>query len=134
MSSAIEKASRKYSAFCEMLENCDSDIFIAIPGLAILKNLIHASEDEKTICHRFLPHMLTEGEETNRKYQELKSEYLKLKTRVCGGSDFIIRCGSGSASRQRSQSRDATAMIPNGTKATIASSLICNQQGIIQSV
>jgi hypothetical protein len=86
-----------------MLETCDSDIFIAIPGLAVLKSLTH--DEDTSICKRFLPSMYAEGEEAHRKYTELKSLYLKLKTRICGGSDFIIRSGSG-GQKQRSQSRD----------------------------
>lgn len=72
--------------------------------------------------------MFKEGEEHHRKTSELKSEYLKLKTRVCGSTEFIIKTGSAQNSshgqRQHSQSRDATALIPNGSKATVASSLI----------
>jgi hypothetical protein len=43
LSHAIESASFKYTAFSEMLETCDSDIFIMVPCLAILKNLINES-------------------------------------------------------------------------------------------
>ncbi len=93
-----------------MIETCDSDIFIAIPGLAILKTLTLTQEDE-SICKRFLPSMFQEGEEACKKYSELKGAYIKLKTRVCGGADFIIRSGSG-GQKQRSQSRDV-----NPTKA-----------------
>jgi len=109
-----------------MLENCDSDIFIAIPCLAVIKSLAGDSVEEAGICRRFLPTMFKEGEEPHRKNAELKSEYLKLKTRVCGNTEFIIRSNPGSShgQRQRSHSRDATAHIPNGSKATIASSLV----------
>jgi hypothetical protein len=37
LSASIEAASFKYQTFSEMLETCDSDIFIAIPCLAVLK-------------------------------------------------------------------------------------------------
>lgn len=104
---------------------CDSDIFISIPCLAVLRGLIN--EEDNGICRRFNPGMFKEGEEHHKKYMELKAEYLKLKTKVCGNTEFIIRTGgSGSAhgSRQRSQSRDATASLPIGSKATVASSLV----------
>lgn len=130
LSSSIEAASFKYKSFNELLENCDSDIFIAIPCLAIMKSLVSDStqSDEASVCKRFLPSMFKEGEEPQRKLAELKSEYLKLKTRVCGSTEFIIKSNPGSShgQRQRSHSRDATALIPNGTKATIASSLVCH--------
>jgi hypothetical protein len=71
--------------------------------------------------------MFKEGDEQYKMYLELKAEYLKLKTKVCGNTEFIIRTGGGSGSahgtRQRSHSRDATASVPLGSKATVASSL-----------
>jgi hypothetical protein len=112
-----------------MVEMCDSDIFISIPCIAVLRGLIN--EEENGICRRFLPEMFKEGDEHHKKYMELKSEYLKLKTKICGSTEFIIRTsGSGSShgARQRSQSRDATASIPIGSKATVASSLVNHQQ------
>ena len=35
--------------------------------------------------------MFTDGEENHRKFSELRSEYLKVKARVCGGTEFIIK-------------------------------------------
>ena len=110
---------------------CDSDIFISIPCIAVLRGLIN--DEENGICKRFLPEMFKEGYEHQKKYMELKSEYLKLKTKICGSTEFIIRTGGSSSSqgaRQRSQSRDATASIPIGSKATVASSLVNHQQQI----
>lgn len=46
--------------------------------------------------------MFKEGEENQRKFQELRSEYLKLKTRV--GTEFIIKTRHNS---------DATANLPH---------------------
>jgi hypothetical protein len=86
-----------------MVETCDSDIFITIPCLAILRSILN--EDENGICKRFLPSMFKEYEDHNKKYSELKSEYLKLKNKVCGNTEFIIRSGgpgSGHCSRPRS--------------------------------
>lgn len=62
LSQGIEQASRKYKAFGEMVEMCDSDIFITIPCLAVLKSLI--SEEDSGICRRFNPDMFKEGEES----------------------------------------------------------------------
>ena len=76
---------------------CDSDIFISIPCLAVLKSI----DEDLGVCRRFLPTMYHEGEETCKKYVELKSEYAKLKARVCGGTDFIIRTTNGSSHGQR---------------------------------
>ena len=55
LSLAIESASRKYKAFGEMVEMCDSDIFITIPCLAVLRALIN--EEDNGICKRFHPEM-----------------------------------------------------------------------------
>jgi len=50
--------------------------------------------EEGGLCRRFLPAIAKDGEEDHRKYTELQSEYLKLKTRVCGGTEFIIKSSS----------------------------------------
>ena len=49
--------------------------------------------------------MFKEGDDHNKKYMELRSEYLKLKTKICGSTEFIIRTsgpGSSHGARQRS--------------------------------
>jgi|LauGreDrversion4_2_1035121.scaffolds.fasta_scaffold1749564_1 hypothetical protein len=83
---------------------CDSDIFMTIPCLAVLRGLIN--EEENGICRRFLPTMIKDGEENQKKALELRTEFLKLRAKVCGNTEFIIRTTS-SQLRQRSNSRDA---------------------------
>ncbi len=61
LSNSIETASKKYKSFGEMVETCESDIFITIPCLAVLKGLIN--EEDNEICKRFLPEMFKEGED-----------------------------------------------------------------------
>jgi len=49
--------------------------------------------------------MFKEGDDHYKKYMELRSEYLKLKTKICGSTEFIIRTGGSGSShgaRQRS--------------------------------
>jgi hypothetical protein len=122
LSNAIENSCSKYKQFREMVENCESDIFMTIPFLAVLRGLIN--EEENGVCKRFLPSIIKDGDENNKKYLELKSEFLKLRTKVCGNTEFIIRTNTSSShSRQRSNSRDASASLPNGSKATVASSI-----------
>lgn len=53
LSTAIENSAEKYKQFGEMVETCDSDIFMTIPCLAVLRGLIN--EEENGICKRFLP-------------------------------------------------------------------------------
>ncbi len=94
-----------------MVETCDSDIFMTIPCLAVLRGFIN--EEENGVCKRFLQTMSKEGEENHKKALELCAEFLKLRTKVCGNTEFIIRTTS-SHLRQRSNSRDASASVPNG--------------------
>ena len=75
-----------------MFETCDSDIFMTIPCLAVLRGLIN--EEENGVCKRFLLTMSKEGEENHKKALELRAEFLKLRTKVCGNAEFIIRTTS----------------------------------------
>ena len=92
LSSAIESACGRYKQFAEMVETCDSDIFMTVPCLAVLRGLVN--EEESGICRRFLPSVTKEGEVDCRKTQELKAEFLKLRAKVCGNTEFIIRTNS----------------------------------------
>jgi hypothetical protein len=53
-----------------MVEMCDSDIFISIPCLAVLRALIN--EEDNGVCRRFNPDMFKEGDENHKKYMELR--------------------------------------------------------------
>lgn len=92
LSNAIENSAEKYKQFGEMVETCDSDIFMTIPCLAVLRGLIN--EEENGVCKRFLPTITKEGDENHRKAVELRAEFLKLRTKVCGNTEFIIRTTS----------------------------------------
>lgn len=63
-----------------MVECRDSDIFITIPCLLILKSL---EEEGATvvnqICKRFFPLMFLDQEDSGKKYFDLKEEFQKLK-------------------------------------------------------
>lgn len=54
----IETTAEKYPQFAEQLECRDSDIFVAIPCLIVLK---HLENEDKNICTYFLP-MLNDHE------------------------------------------------------------------------
>ena len=121
LSNAIENSAEKYKEFKEMVETCDSDIFMTIPCLAVLRGLIN--DEENGVCKRFLPSMIKDGEENHKKAMELRAEFLKLRAKVCGGNtEFIIRTTS-SHLRQRSNSRDASASAINSCKPTVASTI-----------
>lgn len=65
-----------------MIECRDSDVFITIPCLLVLKSLEDDVSLDKNICRRFFPLMLKEGEEAFKKYTDLKNEFSKLKRRA----------------------------------------------------
>lgn len=55
----IEKTAEKYESFKQMIECSDSELFVTIPGLIVLKNL----DDDKGICKYFCPRMYDESDE-----------------------------------------------------------------------
>ena len=78
-SQIIESISTKYKAFAEQIECRESDIFLVIPCLLLLHSLDEEGVSCKSICKRFFPLMFKENEDSQRKYTELKTEYLKWK-------------------------------------------------------
>jgi hypothetical protein len=81
-----------------MVETCDSDIFMTVPCLAVLRGLFY--EEENGICRRFLPQLTKEGDENHKKSIELKSEFLKLRAKVCGNTEFIIRTNTAAGNNR----------------------------------
>jgi hypothetical protein len=87
--------------FHEQVDCRDSDIFITIPCLLILKSLEDDAEEAKTaskhgslaqstltsdqqICKRFYPSMFKQGDDAYKTYNELKVEYNRVKGLKCG--------------------------------------------------
>lgn len=102
----VEGTAEKYRSFQEQIDDRDTVIFVTIPALLILKNL---DDDDKGICKMFFPPMFGEEckENTNKsnnnnkqeeekdgctsafvKYQELKSDYLKFRSKSKNTYDF----------------------------------------------
>lgn len=52
---------------------------MTIPSLLVLKSLEEEGNGKQT-CMRFFPPMFKEGEDSNKKYKELKESYKKIKT------------------------------------------------------
>lgn len=73
----IEATSEKYKEFQEQLECRECDIFVKIPSLMLLKNL---DNDDKNICHYFLPQLFDTKEEMNKTYIKLQKDFQKWKT------------------------------------------------------
>lgn len=110
----IEATSEKYNKFSGQVEDRDTEIFVTIPALLILKNL---DDDDKGICRSFFPPMFGEdGNSSSRssnaeendestqhvdkvaihnKYIELKKDYNNCKNKAKNEYDFfnlIERC------------------------------------------
>ena len=64
-SQVIEAAADKHKAFAEQLEERDSEIFLNIPALLILKSL---ENEDKDLCRLFYPEMF-QGQEQGGKGQ-----------------------------------------------------------------
>lgn len=103
----IEATAEKYRMFYDQVQDRDTEIFVTIPALLILKCL---DEDDKGICRSFFPPMFGEdgakkedgsGNEdneevsyvdkvaTHRKFLELKRDYQKFKHKSKNEYDFF---------------------------------------------
>ena len=97
----IEATSEKYKMFNNQVVDRDTEIFVTIPALVILKCL---DDDDKGICRSFFPPMFGEdGSEkedndefcyvdkdaTHKKLLELKRDYLHFKNKSKNEYDFF---------------------------------------------
>ena len=102
-SSVIEATATKYRAFNEQVQDRDTDIFVSIPALLILKCL---DEDDKGICRAFFPPMYGEDavsgdeseaiepanvdkEQVTRKFAELREKYQECRAKSRNEYDFF---------------------------------------------
>ena len=103
----IEATTEKYKMFHQQVQDRDTEIFVTIPALLILKCL---DDDDKGICRSFFPPMFGEdgnnsgagsGNEdneevcyvdkvaTHKKFLELKKDYLRFKNKSKNEYDFF---------------------------------------------
>ena len=75
-SQVIEATVEKHSAFRSAVEERDSEIFMTIPALLILKSL---EGEDKDICRLFYPDMYSETHEKSHLVTDLKRLYTKLR-------------------------------------------------------
>lgn len=75
-SGAIEGMAEKHSKFKNMIEFLDSDIFIVVPSLLILKSL---DKDDKNLCKYFLPNLNQIDTKIFRSYFELEKQFDEWK-------------------------------------------------------
>lgn len=62
----------KHQKFKNMIEFLDSDIFIVVPSLLILKSL---DKDDKNLCKYFLPNLNQIDTKIFRNYFDLEKQY-----------------------------------------------------------
>ncbi|CAD8104890.1 unnamed protein product [Paramecium sonneborni] len=72
----IETTAEKYIQFSEQLECRDSDIFVTIPCLIVLK---HLENEDKNICKYFLPMLNDESSKIYMQFQQLKDNFLNFR-------------------------------------------------------
>ena len=78
-SQLIEGVAEKYKEMHEQIECMDTDIFVSIPCLLVLKAL---DNDDKGICESYYPPLGMEGEEAHIYFKGLQEEYAELKSRT----------------------------------------------------
>jgi hypothetical protein len=75
-SGAIEGMAEKHCRFKSMIECLDSDLFLVVPSLLILKSL---DRDDKNLCKYFLPSLNQIDTKTFRVYFELEKQFDEWK-------------------------------------------------------
>jgi hypothetical protein len=73
----VEATAEKHKAFAQQIEERDSEIFITIPCLRILRSL---EDDDKNICKSFYPDMFDDGKLQGIIYTELKKDFVERRT------------------------------------------------------
>ena len=95
----IEATAEKYKMFQEQVEDRDTEIFVTIPALMILKCL---DDDDKGICRSFFPpmfgdmdsgddeqHQYVDKAATHQKFSQLKTDYEKCRAKSKNEYDFF---------------------------------------------
>lgn len=72
----LETTAEKYKEFAEQLEYRDTDIFVSIPCLMILKLL---NGEDKNICRYFLPQLFDDNEASHKILMDLIDLYANWK-------------------------------------------------------
>jgi len=72
LSHFLEITGEKYPDFQTQIDCRDSDLFLNIPYLVILKCLV---KEDSNICSFFLPQMFTKGHKTSRLFEELQRDF-----------------------------------------------------------
>ena len=82
----IEDITNSYSVFKEQLECSDSELFVTIPELLVLKCL---ENEDRGICKSFCPPMFDENEQTGITWKRLKRSYKLGKLASSSNTEYI---------------------------------------------
>lgn len=83
-SQVIEAIGEKHRQFADQLEQRDTEIFVIIPSLLILKSI---ENDDKEICSFFYPEIIDRNSEKGKIMVELKRNYEASRKKL-GGYEF----------------------------------------------
>jgi hypothetical protein len=83
-SQVIEAIGEKHKQFADQLEQRDTEIFVIIPSLLILKSI---ENDDKEICSFFYPEIIDKNSEKGKIMQQLKINYEAGRKKL-GGHEF----------------------------------------------
>ncbi|CAK58225.1 unnamed protein product (macronuclear) [Paramecium tetraurelia] len=72
----IETTAEKHIQFAEQLECRDSDIFVTIPCLIVLK---HLENEDKNICKYFLPMLDDENSKLYSQFEQLRQDFMNFR-------------------------------------------------------
>jgi len=92
ISEIIEATAEKHPTLQEQIECRDSDVFMSIPRLAILKGL--DDDDDSGSCKDFYPPMYTQGDVAYEKFSKLTKVYRESRNKAANAYDFynVIEC------------------------------------------
>ncbi len=83
-SQVIEAIGEKHKQFADQLEQRDTEIFVIIPSLLILKSI---ENDDKEICSFFYPEIIDKNSEKGKIMLQLKVNYETCRKKL-GGYEF----------------------------------------------
>ncbi|OMJ79874.1 hypothetical protein SteCoe_20020 [Stentor coeruleus] len=86
LSNYIETLSGSYSVFKEQLECSESELFVTIPGLLVLKCL---ENEDRGICQSFCPPMFDENESIGQVWKRLKRSYNLGKLASSSSHEYV---------------------------------------------
>ena len=86
LSNIIESTSSKYQVFREQLECSDSELFVSIPALIILKAL---EDEDRGICKSFCPPIFDDTDNVGGVWKRLKRSYKLGKLAASSSTEYL---------------------------------------------